>query len=102
MMLESQGRLIIGKELLSRVDIKEKQKVDIFFDNTEKALVLLSSDELQGTSKFYYIATHMIGLKGRISIPSQVRDAFPGATYLPTEKDGILYILIFEHQKKPE
>ena len=102
MMLESQGRLVIGKELLSRVDIKENQKVDIFFDNTQKAIVILSCDDLREKSTLYFIATHNLGLKGRICIPSQVRDAFPGATYLPTEKDGTIYILIFEHQKKSE
>lgn len=93
-MLESQGRLVIGKDLLSRVDIKENQKVDVFFDNTQKALVLLSCGDLRKKSTLYFIATHTISLKGRFCIPSQVRDAFPKATYLPTEKDGIIYILI--------
>ena len=102
-MLEAQGRLVIGKELLSRVDIKEKQKVDIFFDIIQKALVLLSCDDtMRIKSNLYFIATHTIGVKGRFYIPSQVREAFPGATYLPTEKDGTIYILIIEHQKKSE
>ena len=101
-MLESQGRLAIGKELFSRVDIKENQKVTIFFDNTQKALVLLPCDDVRSTSTLYFVATHTIDAKGRIFIPAQVRDAFPGATYLPTEKDGIVYILILEHQKKKE
>ena len=101
-MLESQGRLVIGKELLSRVNIKENQKVDVFFDNTQKALILLSCDDVRGTSTLYFVTTHKIDTKGRFFVPAQVRNAFPGATYLPTEEDGMVCILIFEHQKKAE
>lgn len=96
-MLDTQGRITIGKELILRANLKEKQKVDIFLDNTKRALVLFECNCVEEKSRLYYVATHTLDEKGRLFIPADVRDAFPGATYLSTEKDGMIYILIYEH-----
>ena len=96
-MVDSQGRITIGKELISRANLKEKQKVDIFLDNTKKTLVLFDLNDATEKSRLYYVTTHTLDEKGRLFIPADVRNAFPGATYLSTEKDGMIYILIYEH-----
>ena len=95
-MLDSHGRVVLGKELLSRVDLETNHKVNMFFDDTQKRLILLSCDDVRSTKMLYFVATHNIDEKGRIFIPAQVRKAFPKATYLPVEKDGNIYILIID------
>ena len=100
-MLDSQGRIAIGKEILSRVNLKKKQEINIFLDYNERRLLILSAADPRRTA-LYFVTKHMIDEKGRIFVPSQIRNAFKDATYLPVERDGNVYILILQNQKEPE
>ena len=100
-MLDSQGRIAIGKEILSRVNLKTKQEINFFLDYNERRLLILSAADPRRTD-LYFVAKQTIDEKGRIFMPAQIRKAFKDATYLPVEKDGNMYILIFENEKKSE
>ena len=101
-MLDAQGRITIGNDLLSKDEyIKTYGKAKIFYDDYQKRIVLRSIYAEMG-GRYYFIAEHKIDKKGRICIPASIRNAFPGATYLPAEKNGRIYILIIEHEKKGE
>ena len=105
-MLDNQGRMVIPTELLKKVELTTLPKdVSICFDTKKKSLVLMEHPLEYGLcscENVYYIATKYISEKGRINIPKTVRDAFENASYLPAEQDGKIYILIIEHEKKPE
>ena len=96
-MLDSSGRIVIGKELLSRTHLSINQEIEIFFDNNKKKLLILPKNESRYDDNLYYIRTHNLDEHGRIHIPKCIRRIFPKATYLPTEKDGEICILIIEH-----
>jgi len=103
-MLDAQGRIIIPSEQLEKVDgtMKERE-LSIYFDSKRKRLKLrLHPFDYGEENSIYYIATYTMDKKGRISIPKVIRKAFPDSTYLPAERDGEIYILIIEHEKKSE
>ena len=102
-MLDAQGRIIIGNNLLLRDEyIKLYEEAKIFYDAIQRKLILRSIYGEETAEEIYFIAKHKIDKKGRIYIPASIRNAFPGATYLPAEKNGRICILIIEHEKKSE
>lgn len=93
-MLDKSGRLIIGLGLLERCKhISIKSEVSVLYNQVNKFLVLKTKG-IDSAPGMYYVASLKIDEKGRIIMPSSVRKAFPEATYLPTEKDGEIYIFI--------
>ena len=101
-MLDAQGRITIKKELLSKDEyMGADMQTNIFYDPNHK-IICLRSKYIESVEGLYWVAKHKIDKKGRIFIPMSIRDAFPGATYLPAEKNGRIYILIIEHEKKSE
>ena len=101
-MLDKVGRIAIGQELLSRANLRIKQEVGIYFDHIQKRMLLLPQGENPYEETLYYVRTNTIDEKGRIYIPKSIRDAFKEVTYLPSEKNGDIYILIIQNEKKPE
>ena len=101
-MLDAQGRITIGKKLLSNEEyIVLYGEANIFYEPIQK-IISLRSKYIKSVEGMYLVATHKVDKKGRIFIPMSIRNAFPGATYLPAEKNGRIYILIIEHEKKSE
>lgn len=101
-MLDSQGRLTLKKELLSKDEyVRADSETNIFYDPNNKR-ICLRSQYIESIEEMYWVAKQKIDKKGRIFIPASIRNAFPGATYLPAEKNGRIYILIIEHEKKSE
>ena len=103
-MVDKKVRVSIGMEFISKSEeIKVEEEVNIFYDSTKKVMLLRGKDVNQELGEdIYFIATHKIEPKGRISVPSAIRNAFPEATYLPAMQNGKIYILIIEHEKKSE
>lgn len=95
-MLDTQGRLVIGIDLLSRVNLKIDVTVQCFFDRTKKALVLLPESVDVNGEELYFIQTIQIQKGARIIMPSKIRKAFPEANYLPSTYEDMIYIHIFE------
>ena len=96
-MLDAQGRITIKKELLSKNDfIKANGVVKLFYNPIIKCL-LIKSECFEGDDNLYYISTHKLDTKCRMFMPISIQKAFPGATYLVSEKDGNIYIHIIEH-----
>ena len=95
-MLDTQGRISIGIELLERcAHISIKTEVNMFYNQANKSLVLKTkgNDSVTG---MHFVSSLKTDDKGRIIMPSSVRKAFQNATYLPTEKDGEIHIFIIE------
>ena len=61
-MLDTNNRITIGAELMSRSNLKSNQKIDIFFDHLEKRLLFLPSDEVNNTD-MYFVTSHGIDSK---------------------------------------
>lgn len=102
-MLDAQGRIAIGKNLLVRDKlINANREAKIFYDSIHRKLILRNIYAEEYDEEIYFIVNHKIDKKGRIFIPKSIRNAFPDATYLPVAKHGRIYILIIEHAKKSE
>lgn len=95
-MLDTQGRLGIGEELLSRIKIKSETTVQCFLDTTKKALVLIPETVDVDGENLYFIQTIKIHKGARIIMPDKIKKAFPEAHYLPSAFEGRIYIHIFE------
>ena len=97
-MLDAQGRIVIPAEQLGRVNQKIiGKKLKIYFDSNNHSLRFYIYEidyGLEGYENMYYIASHTLNTKGRITIPKVIREAFPNAAYLPVEKKGEILILI--------
>lgn len=101
-MLDEQGRITIGKDLLSEKEyIQMGRGARIFYDAMQKRM-LIRSIYVDSIEELYFIAEHKIDKKGRMYVPASIRNAFPGATYLPAKRNDRIYILIIEHEKKSE
>ena len=93
-MLDREGRLTIGLELLARCqEISISTDVNMFYDNKNKCLVITPKHR-KIIGGMCFVASLKIDEKGRIVMPSPVRKAFPDDYYLPTEKDDEIYIFI--------
>jgi len=99
-MLDKENRLMLGKELVEKSMLELGEKVYIYYDPEEKKLILKRYKWTINAK--YFVATQLLEEKARMVIPAAIRNAFPEATYLPVEKDGEIYILIIEHEKKSE
>lgn len=92
-MLDSQGRMSIGSELIERCKrISINSEVNMFYDNKNQSLVI-KPKQIEVVDGMYFVASLKTD-DGRITMPSSVRKAFPDAEYFPTEKDGDIYIFI--------
>ena len=98
-MLNKENRIMLGKELLKGGNLDVPQRVYIYYEPEHKRLALKKADCF---SNLYFVKEQIIDEKGRIVIPASVRNAFPEATYLPVVMWSEIYILIIEHEKKPE
>lgn len=96
-MVDKQGRLTISSELLSKANISMNIQVQIFFDRKKRVLLVLPEKEYSYEEDIYYIKTIPLDKQGRLAIPNQIRNAFPDADYLPSERNGNIYIHIIEH-----
>lgn len=95
-MLDSQGRVTIISDLLKRSKyIKKWETVNIYLNMDKKILLLNPTIERIGDDT-YFISTRRMDEKGRIFIPTSIRNCFPKSKYLPAERNGEIYILIIE------
>ena len=102
-MVDRQGRIAIGTDKLSRNHYVYKgEKVDIYYNSSKRSLTIHSTDEVVNEDESYFIARHVLDDKGRIAIPKVIRCIFDGATFIPTEKNGRIHILIIGGPQKPE
>lgn len=93
-MLESQGRMSIGSELIERCKhISINAELNMFYNQEKKALVLKAKG-FEPVDGMYFVASLKTDDKGRITMPLSVRKAFPDVDYLPTERNGEIYIFI--------
>lgn len=90
-MLDKQGRLLVNKELIEKSNLKIPSEVAFYYDSNIKGLVLESAES---DCDYFFVKTHKIDSKGRVFIPKTIKSAFPNCQYLPTFKDGKIYILI--------
>lgn len=95
-MLDKQGRLTLGKELIEEAFGQlEKREVNLFFDVEAKVLhVALINKSIDVSEDYYFLKREKMDPKGRIGIPISIRKTFPDAKFLPAMKNGKLYILI--------
>lgn len=98
-MLEKENRIALGVELLKEGGVNVPKKVYIYYEPEHKRLAIKNSNCFDN---LYFVKEQIIDDKGRIVIPASVRNAFPEATYLPVIMWSEIYILIIEHEKKPE
>lgn len=96
-MLDKEGRIALGKEILSRQEeIHAKQEVLLFFDHYQNE-ILIEPKGKTCNNKLHFIRNAKIDSNGRIFVPKVIRKAFPNATYIPAERNGKIYILIIDH-----
>lgn len=93
-MLDAQGRITIGKELLEKAFGNQKYKrVKLLLDLKNKGIQVIPED-MDEDKDLYFIRTVSIDSKGRIFMPKVIINSFSGATYVPAMRDNKLYILI--------
>lgn len=97
-MLDANGRIAIGKDLLRKA-FKEKagkpQKVKLMCDAEIKKIQIIPED-VEEDNNLYFIKAVTIDKKGRIYIPMSIRKVFPKAAYLPTVRNNSLYLIIIQ------
>lgn len=94
-MLDAQGRLTIGGELMERAYgcWQDYEKVKLLLDLKNKAIQVIP-EYMEGDKDLYFIRTTGIDNKKRIFIPKIIRNAFPKAIYMPTVCNNKVCILI--------
>ena len=101
-MLDNQGRITLPKYILERQDeIHPKQEVLLFLDRNNNEILIRSKDN-RIENNLHFIRNAKIDDKGRVFVPKAILKIFSTANFLPTEKNGKIYILIIEHAKKSE
>lgn len=101
-MLENEGRIKIVKEIFDRQDkIFPQQEVLLFLDHHNNEIIIEPKGQIINNG-LHFIRNAKIDDKGRIIIPKQIRKVFQNSTFIPAEKDGKIYILIIDHEKKSE
>ena len=93
-MLDNQGRIKLGDNLLKFANIETGNEVHVFFDHSLKCVILGGDEYL--ASGLYYVSTIKVDMKARIYMPVSIRNAFPDHTYLPTFKDNKICIFIIK------
>lgn len=96
-MLDKQGRLLLGKDLLAKGNLEPEIMVQCFFDRKKKALLLIPEETIADGEDFYFIQTLKIHKCSRIFMPDKVKKIFPEAKYMPTIHKDKIYILIFDN-----
>ena len=93
-MLDAQGRITIGKELLEKAFGNQKyKKVKLLLDLKNKGIQVIP-ENMEEDKDLFFIKTSSIDSKGRVFISKIIINSFPGATYIPAMRDNKLYILI--------
>lgn len=98
-MLDKNGRITLGAELLKEARVDIHQRMYFYYEPEYKRLALKKAGCFDN---MLFVKEQTVDEKGRIFIPASVRNAFPEATYLPVVMRGEIYILIIEHEKKSE
>lgn len=96
-MLDAQGRITIGKELLEKAFGNQWYKrVKLLLDLKNKGIqgIQVIPEDMEEDKDLYFIRTVSIDSKGRIFMPKVIINSFSGATYVPAMRDNKLYILI--------
>ena len=93
-MLDKEGRIKLGDNLLKFAKIETGNEVHVFFDPGLKCVILGGDESL--ASEGYYVSTVTVDMKARIYIPSSIRKAFPDYTYLPTFKENKICIFVIK------
>lgn len=91
-MLDKEGRLVLGTDLIKKANLEVDQEVQIFFDKKEEMLVILSEENYD--KDLYFIKKIKIHKSGRIFIPAVIKTVFPDKKFLPSLKNGIIFIHI--------
>lgn len=93
-MLDAQGRLTIGEELMEKAyGCQDYEKVKLLLDLKNNAIQVIP-EYMEEDKDLYFIRTTGIDHKRRIFIPKIIRNAFPKATYMPTVCNNKVCILI--------
>lgn len=96
-MLDKEGRITLPKYILERQDeIHPKQEVLLFLDHNNRE-ILIRSKENRFEKNLHFIRNAKIDEKGRVFVPKSILKIFSNANFLPTEKNGKIYILIIDH-----
>jgi len=93
-MSEVQNRVVIEREWVKISGFEVLNEVHIYYEPEHKRLALKREPNLKDMC---FVRTYILDKKYRIAIPYCIRNAFPGATYLPVLINDEIYILIIEH-----